>query len=112
MTMKRVQTPNTAENLPRLSERFGLLIGSSELSKLLGYPNQNAFRTAVFRGTMPIRMFKLKGRRGRFSLTTDVENWLATLTTNAGDELENGNSRKTTTHSNNGNPMEYETRGS
>lgn len=77
--MKRLKPSNTTENQPRLLQKYGQLIGTTEMAKVLGYPTPNALRMAIYRKTLPIRMFDVPGRRGKFALTAEVEAWLATL---------------------------------
>lgn len=64
-------------NAHSLLQKYGLLIGSSKLATLLGYPSLGAFRTAVYRGTVEIPLFLVKGRRGKFALVSDVEQWIS-----------------------------------
>ena len=36
-----------------------------------------ALRQAIARGTAPVPLFKIEGRRGRYALTWTVAHWLA-----------------------------------
>lgn len=93
MTTKAPLALKIGEN-NSLQEQFGLLISGTALAKLLGYPSANAFRTAIYRGTVPIRMFEVSGRRGKFALTAEVETWLAELlTVAASNERQKGGKR-------------------
>lgn len=65
-----------------LSEKYGLMVSSKELSHLLGYPSQAAFRQAVSRGTIPIPLFQLPNRKTRFALVKDIA-WLLATQRNA-----------------------------
>lgn len=56
--------------------RYGLLVGSSVLTKALGFSSQSSFRQACRRGNISITMFKIKGRAGRFALSSDVAKWI------------------------------------
>lgn len=90
LPLQRVTTPqmNDAENRPavdvnsldelekRLTRTLGTVVGGAALSRALGYPSQGAFRQAVARGRLPVRVFELEGRRGRFALTADIARWL------------------------------------
>jgi hypothetical protein len=62
----------------RLMRTLGAVIGGGELSRTLGYPTQGAFRQAFVRDRLPVPVFVLEGRRGRFALTSDIANWLWT----------------------------------
>jgi hypothetical protein len=55
------------------------LIGGSALWKALGYPSANAFSQSARRGTTPVPVFSLHGRRGQYALRKDVLAWLASL---------------------------------
>ncbi len=70
---------STSEKVPQLVHSFGPLIGGMDLAKVLGFRNQPAFRQAVYRGRIPIRLFSIPGRRGKFAMTTDVDAWLTEL---------------------------------
>ena len=60
-----------------LVNRYGPIVGVAQLSILLGYPSQAALRQAVARGTVPVPVFDIAHRRGRFALVRDVAIWLA-----------------------------------
>ena len=60
-------------------ERFVPLIGNSELILALGFPTSSAFRQALSRDQLPIHVFSLPNRRGKFALRADVIRWAATL---------------------------------
>lgn len=62
-----------------LLARHGPLIGGLELAKVLNFKNMAAFRQALRRGTIPIRVFELPRRRGKFALTQDLAAWLESL---------------------------------
>lgn len=64
-----------------LLERYGPLLTGEVLRASLGYPSQAAFRQSLCRNTTPVKTFRIPGRRGRFALTLDVAQWLATRTT-------------------------------
>ena len=59
-----------------LVRSHGVLIGGAKLISVLGYPSPEAFRQAIRRGTMPVPVFPLANRRGRFALAKDVAIWL------------------------------------
>lgn len=62
-----------------LFERHGPLIGGRDLVKALGYPTAAALRQAEVRNALPVRVFEIEGRRGRFAFTDEVATWLAEL---------------------------------
>jgi len=56
---------------------YGPLVGGATLARVLAFPSPEAFRQAVARGRIPVRIFELKGRRGRFAFSRDIAAWLA-----------------------------------
>lgn len=66
-----------AKLLNDLGSRYGEVIGGEMLSKALGFPSIAAMKQALKRETLTIPTFFIKGRRGRFALTSDVAAWLA-----------------------------------
>lgn len=60
------------------------LLCGQELWMLLGYRSANAFSQAARRGTTPVPVFRIAGRRGQHALRADVEAWLAKLPELAG----------------------------
>lgn len=77
--------PNSNEPLVLLSvqlheelqDRYGPLMSGSALVKALGYGSADAFRQAVSRKTVPVAIFPIAERRGKFALTREVAQWLA-----------------------------------
>ncbi len=67
---------DVAELESHLTLTLGVLIGGANLTKALGYPSQGAFRQALFRNRLPVHVFEIEGRRGRFALARDVAAWL------------------------------------
>lgn len=66
-----------AEALERdLFNRHGPMIGQQHLWQALGYSSIDAFRQAEARQTLPVRVFPLERRRGKFALVKDVALWL------------------------------------
>lgn len=57
----------------------GPLVGGKDLINVLGFKTPSAFRRAVRMGMLTIHTFEIEGRRGRFALSKDVDDWLATL---------------------------------
>lgn len=61
-----------------LLARYGSpLIGGEELRVALGYPSREALRQAIARGTVPVPLFPVPHRRGKFALVKDVAACLA-----------------------------------
>lgn len=59
-----------------LFDRYGPLIMDEALRIALGYKSSDAFRKALTRKTVPIPVFSLKNRRGKYALVKDVAMWL------------------------------------
>jgi len=60
-----------------LLELYGPLLHGRDLCRVLGYPSLEAMRQAVLRDTLPVHIFPIKNRRGKFALAKDVAKWLA-----------------------------------
>lgn len=76
----QVQEHDLAATLEQhLVSRFGTMIGREDLRRELGYSTADAFRQAVAKGTVPVRVFRIPHRRGWFALCADVARWLASL---------------------------------
>ena len=61
-----------------LYARYGSpLLGGEALRAVLGYPSAEALRQAMSRGTVPVPVFAIPHRRGKFALAKDVAAWLA-----------------------------------
>jgi len=60
----------------RLTRSLGAIVGGITLSRTLGYRTQGAFRQALARKRVPVPVFALEGRRGRFAYTGDIARWL------------------------------------
>lgn len=57
--------------------QFGPILSSEALVKALGYRSAAAYRQAVTRDTVPVPLFQIPNRRGRFALSRDVAIWLS-----------------------------------
>jgi len=80
--MARTKKRSTGNQLAKrlelsLLEQFGPVLTGDSLRQALGYPSMNALRQAAMRGNIPVPLFKLENRRGRFALAIDVARWLA-----------------------------------
>nr|WP_198985139.1 hypothetical protein [Herbaspirillum sp. ASV7] len=60
-----------------LTSRYGPIVSNDNLRLVLGYSSMEAFRQAVSRKTIPIPVFEIENRRGKFALVKDVAAWLA-----------------------------------
>jgi hypothetical protein len=59
-----------------LNVQYGPLINGKQLASLLKFSSMAAFRQALKRGMLPVRVFEIPGRKGKFALTGDVVQWL------------------------------------
>src|SRR5450830_378801 len=77
--METKKTEVLEEVLEReLTLRYGPLVSGASLQQVLGYASSDAFRQALSRKTVPIPVFSIQNRRGKFALVKDVAAWLAT----------------------------------
>lgn len=60
-----------------LVDRYGLMLGGTNLSAALGYKSQAAFRQAAVRNTVPVPIFAIPRRKGKFALSHEVARWMA-----------------------------------
>ncbi len=58
-------------------ELYGPLLTGEELIKALGYKSKAAFRQSVVRKTVPVQLFEIENRRGKYALTKEVACYLA-----------------------------------
>lgn len=75
----------TAQLVADMERQYGPLLGGTALYRALGLPSAAAFRQAVSRDALPVPVFAIPHRRGRFALTREVAMWLAQLKTQKGD---------------------------
>jgi hypothetical protein len=76
---QQLDDADTTEFERSLTERYGLLVGNKDLWTALSYRTPEAFRQAYGRGRLPIHVFALPGRRGKYALTRDLARWLDSL---------------------------------
>jgi hypothetical protein len=55
----------------------GPMVGGAALHAALGYPSASAFRMALARNRVPVKVFSIEHRRGKFALVKDLAAWLA-----------------------------------
>ena len=60
-----------------LFDRYGPLMTDDVLRIALGYKSTEAFRQALTRKTVPVPVFSIPNRRGKYALVRDVATWLA-----------------------------------
>jgi hypothetical protein len=63
----------------QLLTAYGPLIGGDNLRRVLGFQTAAAFLQAATRGTLPIPVFPIANRKGKFALARDIATWLAAL---------------------------------
>lgn len=68
-----------------LLKRYGPMIGQDDLRQALGYASLAAFRQAYCRGQVPVPVFAISHRRGKYALVKDLALWLASLRPAVGD---------------------------
>lgn len=70
---------NTAMRTVTVSEHFLPdipILTSAETARYMAFGSTEALARARLAGRLPIRMFKLPGRRGWFAATRDVRAWI------------------------------------
>jgi hypothetical protein len=67
----------TLEIEKELYTHNGPLLFGNVLYTALGFSSPEAFRQALSRKTVPVEIFSLPNRRGKFALSRDVAIWLA-----------------------------------
>lgn len=76
--MSETQLAELAEEIRKeLYSDIGPLLFGKNLYTSLGFSSAEAFRQAVSRNTVPVEVFSLPNRRGKFALSRDVSLWLA-----------------------------------
>src|ERR1044072_9843508 len=58
-------------------KEHGPLMTGQPLTRALGYPSEDSFRKAVAQCSLPVAVFSIAKRRGKFALSQDVARWLA-----------------------------------
>jgi hypothetical protein len=91
MNPKTINSKLAESLVHELTDRYGPMLGGANLSKVMGYPSSKAFAQALTRGQLPIPVFPLVHRRGKFALTKDVAQWMAeqrqSVSSNDAEEL-------------------------
>jgi hypothetical protein len=78
MRNPKIEPPLALQLERALMVQYGPLVSNDALRIVLGYPSKAAFRQALSRKTVPVPVFTLTQRRGKFALVRDVAAWLAT----------------------------------
>lgn len=66
-----------AEIETEITKHFGPVLSGENLYRSLGYPSMSALRQALHRQNVPVTVFTIPNRAGRFALTRDVARCLA-----------------------------------
>lgn len=53
------------------------LLSGADLQKAMGYRTIDAVRQAIARKTIPVKVFSMENRRGKYALVKDIAYWLA-----------------------------------
>jgi hypothetical protein len=67
----------TRQLTEELSILYGPILTGAALQRALGYRSGDAFRQAVCRNSVPVPLFSIANRRGKFALATEIASWLA-----------------------------------
>lgn len=87
MPSRQIRT-NLEEQLETdLLALYGPLIGGKDLQRVLGYRTAGAFRQAAARNLLPVGVFSIPNRKGRFSLAKDIARWLAESSSEASSNI-------------------------
>lgn len=63
-----------------LREHGGVpMLNGNALFKVLGYPTMMAFKKADARGLLPVPVFPIARRSGKFALVSDIASWMVQL---------------------------------
>lgn len=74
---KAFSAPSMHDLHVQLLDRYGPVIGGQDLRQVLGFPSAAAFRQAALRRTLPVPVFTLPNRKGRYALASEVSAWLS-----------------------------------
>lgn len=61
-----------------LTVQYGPIVTGKDLLRLLAFPSQAAFRQALSRNQLPVPVFSIKHRRGKFALVKELALWIVT----------------------------------
>jgi hypothetical protein len=77
MTTSNIDEPLAALLERDLTRQYGPMVSGDNLRTVLGYRSSEAFRQALSRNIVPVPVFGLPNRRGKFALVKDVAEWIA-----------------------------------
>lgn len=60
-----------------LTDLYGPLVSGKTLRSILAFPTQAAFQQAAARNLLPVPVFSIEHRRGKFALVKDIAAWLS-----------------------------------
>jgi hypothetical protein len=63
----------------QLLEKYGPMVGGKDLYMVLGFKTYGSFRLANERLQIHVRVFKIPRRRDWYALTSDLAQWLLSL---------------------------------
>lgn len=66
------------EVLNALVQQHGHMIGMRHLHKVMGFPSYDALKQCLLRKQLNLNLFYVEGRKGRYAMSVDVADWLAT----------------------------------
>ena len=79
MSLAMPDSASPMELIRDLIRDFGLVIGGKDLMRLLGYRTYKSFSSACARHALPVPVFEIEGRKGKFARTADVVDWYVKL---------------------------------
>lgn len=59
-----------------LTAQYGPIVTGKDLLKLLAFSSQAAFQQAMYRNHLPVPVFSIKHRKGKFALVKELANWI------------------------------------
>ncbi len=74
-----MDTLNANTFYSELENKHGQLIGGADLYRTLGFKTAIAFKQAHARNCLPVSVFNLPNRKGKFAFTRDIATWLERL---------------------------------
>ena len=75
---EKIEEKKLAADLEKdLLALYGPIVTGETLIKALGYVSKAAFRQSLVRKTVPVPVFELDNRRGKYALSKDIAVYLA-----------------------------------
>ncbi|MRX27289.1 hypothetical protein [Kangiella sp. HZ709] len=88
MSLKNKLVELEKELESQLFDRYGMLLSGEALMKAIGYKSMYALNQALTRKQLPVHIFSIEHRKGKFALTKDVAHFLAKKRIEAEENLE------------------------